>query len=472
VHLYRDEENDRRVPVTVAAPPISSTSTVVTEAPSSKVNEVACSPASSQTTRTVQSESHSPSTEPGTSLSGTDEPGTLTWNSVLNRILIHETVDTAIRTAVRERVQRSSTTNGSGHTDTHPFAAVNVGLVPNFSHPVTGSAFYDRLHAEQPHPPSSFDAVGSRQHSSVQGEQSPNGVSSGVDSYSSSNETLYRASTLTARPWPLSDIQPQEQPLTNGVPADYYGESSSSDSCLAGGHHPPLPPDRVPDLVFALLCEHLTASERSLHHRIVTPLESPRSPPDSIEVPLSNAASPTPLDERLVKKLYTLVYGLQDRVDGLEEDLVPQFATHFAEKTDCIDELGAEVLCLQEEIAELKRVVDFGNTVLVGCWEREWEAWRILLDIRNHREMKRSRLTRLLRRRKSFIEREYLVLEDRRPKGYVPKEPDTGVLRQTEEAEQQRPLENRELNALLLMAEQNVRIIKEDMEDMADLVQA
>jgi hypothetical protein len=476
VHLYRDEENDRRVPVTVVAPPSSPKSIVVAEAPSPVVREIALSSASSQTTQTIHSHSHSPSTEPGTSLSGTDEPGTLTWNSVLNRILVHEAVDPATRTTVRVRVQRSSTTNGSGHADVHPVAAVNVGLVPNFSYPVTGSAFYDRLLPEQPHPQSSVHAVSARQESSVQEEQLQNSLSSEYythGSQSTSNETLYRASTPTNRPWPLTDTQTQERPSTNGVPAGYYGDSSSSDSSLAGGHHPPLPPDRVPDLVFALLCEHLTASERSLHRRIVTPLESPRSPPSSIKVPLSNATSPTPLDERLVKKLHALVYGLQDRVDGLEEDLVPQLATHLEDKTDLIDELSAEVLYLHEDIAELKRIVDFGNTVLARCWEREWEEWRTLLDIRKHRETKRSRLTRLLRRRKSFVEREYMVLEDRIPEGYVSKEADTGAYGQGEEqTEQQIPLENRELNALLLMGEQNVRIIKEDMEDMAELVQA
>jgi hypothetical protein len=467
VHLYRDEENDRRVPVPVVAPPVSPRSTVVAEAPLPVVREAVQSPASSRTTRTTQSQSRSPSTEPGTSLSETEGPETLTWNSVLNRILVNEAVDPAMQTAVRERVQRSSTTNGSGHADAHPVAAVNVGLVPNFSFPVMGSAFYDHLLAEQPHPRAATPEVSARGYLSDREQELSNGVSPGHYSHSSSSETLYRDQSL-----PLTESRNQEKPLTNAVLAGYYGESSDSDSGFDGGYAP-LPPDRVPDLVFALLCEHLTASERSLHRRMVTPLDRPQFPPDPAKVPRSNATSPISLDIRLVQKLHTLVYGLQDCVDGLEEDLVPQLAEYLAQKTDDIEDLSTEISNLQDEIAELKRIVDFGNSVLAGCWEREWEAWRTLIDIRRHREMKRSRLSRWLRRRKSFVEREYLTLEDGRPEGYVPKASDSGVQENgREEDVQQKPLENRELNALLLMAEQNVRIIKEDMEDMAELIRA
>jgi hypothetical protein len=476
-HIYRQNESDqlqtlaaRDAPTAVSSPSASPKSTIMTEAPSSTPNEAGFSSASSQTTDTsAQTQTHSQSLT--TTPIETGERETLTWNSVLNRILNHEAVNPETREAVRERVQRSSTTNGSGHADTHPVAAVNVGIVPNFSYPVTGSAFHDCLLAEQPHPqPIVYEISATPGHSPGREQELTNGVSPDHYSHSSSSDTLYRpptpASSLTGR-------RNQAGQLTNGVPAGYYDEFSSSDSSLGDGLHLPLPPDRVPDLVFALLCEHLTASERSLHRRIVTPTELSRSPPGFLIVPASNAASPIPLDVRLVQKLHTAVYGLQDRIDGLEEDLLPQLSKWLEDKANHIEELNTEVVYVQEEIGELKRIVDFGNRVLAGCWEREWEMWRTLLDIRKHREMKRSRLSRMLRRRKSFVEREYLGLEGMRPEGYVAKGSGSGLQREgLEGVAQQRPLDNRELKALLLMAEQNVRIIKEDMEEMVELVQA
>ena len=251
--------------------------------------------------------------------------------------------------------------------------------------------------------------------------------------------------------------------LPNGVPATHYPPSSSSD--FSFGQHQPLPPDNVPDCVSNLLYTVLTSSKLDLHAEIVGGSTPTQSSALSALVPPSNADSPTPLHNRLVGKLHSTVYGLQDRVTGLEEDLVPRMTAWLTQKETKIGELNTKAANLRDEINTLKQTVDFGTKLLNGCWEREWELWSTLIAIQKQRESNRNSLSRIFSRRKSTIGSDMQVLGDSMPRGYVPQTPSS-------DRSTQRLLRTRELDAILLMAKQNVTILKEDMEDMAGLVTA
>jgi hypothetical protein len=175
--------------------------------------------------------------------------------------------------------------------------------------------------------------------------------------------------------------------------------------------------------------------------------------------------SAIPLDVRLVQKLHTAVYGLQDRIVGVEEDLIPELSTNLENKHLQVRELDVQNLSLQEEVIELKRIVDFSNKVLAGCWEREWEVWRTLNDIQRRRKACRGRLTRMFSRASDATIRDDELLHSHRPEGYVTQTQPFGRAAQG-------PLKKKELDALLLMAKQNVSILVEDLGEAKGLVEA
>lgn len=382
-------------------------------------------------------------------ISPTDEGSTqpATWTSALNSILHNEAVDPAMREAVIDRARHNSATRGSEHHETLPIAPVDAGLVPNFSYPVAASAFYDRV-----------DAAQESQIRPVQEDELlPNGVSVETSSHTSSNDTLYRDPTPLS--WPLRGGQEEtHSPLTNGVPPGYYPPSSSdgtagtADTSIDPRQRPPPPPDLVPEHTSTLLSSILTPSEFALHREIVHGAALVGTP---ISPTRSNTSSSTPLDTRLIQKLDTVVYGLQDRINGLEDDLVPQLGTWLEQKDLEISELHIETSNLRDEVAELKRIVDFSSRTLGLCREREWEVWQTLLDIQRKREEKRSPLSRVFSWVRGNPTRDVDGLQSCRSTDLGNK----GLLK-------------KELDALLLIAKQNVDVIDEDMEEMARLVWA
>ncbi|KAF1946280.1 hypothetical protein EJ02DRAFT_336767 [Clathrospora elynae] len=451
-YTYRDDDGNRHVVFPGRELPAMTTSTVSTsltvipEAPTPGEHGLAISTIPAQAHPTLARAQVEPiKSRPDSRSTAVEPTEELTWNSALNRILSNEAVDPVAKYAVRERVQRSSTTNGSGHRDTCFVAAAEAGLVPNFSYPIVGSAFYDRVAAEQA--------------DQGPGESLPNGVSPGYYGRSSSNDSNLN------RPRIRATSQAPEELLPNSISPSYHGSFFSSDFSLHSHPRTPTPPDLTPDHVSSLLCSLLTPSELSLHHHIVLdPI------PDILDTsPPSKAASPIPLDARLVQKLHDILYGLQDRIDGLEDDLVPKMSAWLVEKELRVGFLTLSITILEEEIKELRSVVNFGNRVLEGCWEREWENWRTVLLMRQKRDANRSVVSRLLLRtfHSRRIDDEGLIGESL-PEGYVPKPSGNGTQEQesTAGSEQQKPLKNKELNALVLMAQQNVRIIKEDVEEM------
>lgn len=391
-----------------------------------------------------------------------EQPELLTWLTALNRIIRNNVVDPATRARIRERVRQNSATADIGHGDTHPITVTDAGLVPDFSYPIAGSAFHDRLHAKQAPSSQSLEDI-----RGVEEQQQPltNGVSSGHDSDLSSSRTLYRSPTPNN--WPLrggSEESPAQ--LTNGVHPGYYPPSSSSgDSSNDALHYPPALPDSVPEHVFNLLCSLLTPSELALHYDMVQGSAPSHLLPFPTLVPHSNATSDIPIEVRLVQRLHTAVHGLQDRVWSLEEDLIPQLSAHLEEKHLQIRELDQENGSLKDEITELKRIADFSTNILTGCWEREWEVWRTLLDIQKKREAYRSPLARIFSRTTTPGVQDDELLDYCKPEGYVALPLSAGRATQG-------LLKKNKLDALLLMAKQNVSILIENLGELKGLAEA
>ncbi|CAN9323372.1 unnamed protein product [Alternaria sp. RS040] len=398
---------------------------------------------------------------------GSEQPEQLTWNSALNSILRNEAVDPVMRARVRERIERGLTSANQKLLDknSYPVTMKDAGLVPNFSHPSAGSEFHDRLQSGQANRSLSLENF--RQPEEQQEEHSlPTGVHPGHHNRSNSSSALYCSPPHSN--WPLRGGNEESPPqLTNGVPPGYYPSSSgSSDGSNNDPHHrPPSPPDRVPEHVFAFLCSLLTPSELALHYDVIFDSAPPHPPPFPNLVPRSNATSATPVDVRLVQKLHTAVYGLQDHIVGVEEDLIPELSTNLENKHLQVKELDVQNLSLQEEVIELKRIIDFSNKVLAGCWEREWEVWRTLNDIQRRREACRGRLARMFSRASDATIRDDELLHSHRPEGYVAQTQPFGRAAQG-------PLKKKELDALLLMAKQNVSILVEDLGEARGLVEA
>ncbi|EMD93962.1 hypothetical protein COCC4DRAFT_70330 [Bipolaris maydis ATCC 48331] len=376
----------------------------------------------------------------------------LTWKSALKSILFHEEVDPAMRASVMERAQCSSTIGAPEHQVMPLFAPADVGLVPNFSYPIAASAFYDRIDAAQ-----TPRARSPQEKEQRYEELLPNGVLPEHRSHASSNETLYRDPSLLN--WPLRGGQCRGHvALTNGVPPGYYPSSSSSSSSdTPPNPHPrsPFPPNLVPEQISALLRSLLTSPELTLHHQIVhqtTPVST-------------SSQSRLETHARLIKKLTAAVYGLQVCIAGLEDNLVPQLSTYLEHKDREIDDLDVEISRLGNEITELRRTVDFGTRVLSQCRSREWEIWHTLFDIQRKREERCNSLSHVFSRPRS---------------GTVPHAEAANLSAPPSSAAQavssgraaRGVLKKKELDALLLMAKQNIEIIDEGMKEMAGTVQA
>ena len=453
MHIYHDRDSARATgpdPIVTITPPLKPVAVSRTRTPSVK-GDTRSHPSTQEDPHPVPAQGWLPKNPPLTPLNEAEEFDVLTWNTALNHILNNEAVNPTMRAAVQESVQRHFTTNGSDHVDNHPTAAVNLGLVPNFSRPVTGSAFYGRdkkvfaartvEHCEGPH-----------YHESLE-----NGVGVGNYNLSISDEH-------TTMDWPLTlrgcqDLRYGQLP--NGVLANHYLPSSSSDSSF--GQHQPLPLDPVPNCVFNLLYTILTSSELDLHQEIVGGSALSQPPALSASVPSGSATSAIPLHDRLVGKLYSTVSGLQDRIAGLEEDLVPNMTAWLAQKESLISEQNTKIANLDAEITTLKQTVDFGTKLLGGYWEREWELWGTLLDIQKQQKAGRSSLFRIFSRGKSIIVPDRQLLGDGIRKGYAARTSSSNRAAQGQ-------LKTGELDAILLMMKQNVTILKQDMEDMAGLV--
>ncbi|KAJ4372373.1 hypothetical protein N0V83_004147 [Neocucurbitaria cava] len=361
----------------------------------------------------------------------------LTWTLALNRTLDDKTVDPAMKQAVQERVQSSNMVNGFKNDEKVLVSAQDAGFVPNFSYPITGSAFYER-----------------------------------VDPHNRPRGHMLIGATAEDR----KGEGEKAKKLTNGVTRDSSDSGYSTDSSHDTLYRALSPSDTAPDRVHSLLGSVLTPSELCLHYRIVNGASNTEifnSAPSSGTAPISNAESSTPRQIRLIRKLHTITLGLQDRVNGLEDGLVPQMSNWLKKKDVRIDELGVECQRSQDQIANLKYVVDFGNKVIRRSWERESEVWRTLAQLqKSHRARDNALYRRITRRWRDqglhAHQREDTISSEseRQASRYAFLDDSTRSTIRTISA-----LSNSELDALITISAQNVRVLGEDVADMVRLVE-
>jgi hypothetical protein len=359
---------------------------------------------------------------------------TLTWNLCLNKILYHEAVDPEIKQRVKERVQRSHTTNGDGVGAHFYVAAAEAGLVPNFSYPVAGGSFYNR----EVHEVETLTRVADL----VTADQ----VTGGDDAEEGRNTPRVPPQSQGFDfdfGFDLPDGIPTPSSLKSYRSTSPSNNSGSPTSDFLSRQTTPANPD-VTRCLNTLLTEVLGPSEVNLLNSIIASSTSPLPSAQTTTTPN------IPLvHTRLAHSLYTLLHHLQDRTTHLENTLLPQLGTALERKTFTIDVLSIEIRNLSDRITEVKTAVDFASKIVAGCWVREYEMMRILTDVQNLQSFKTCGVWR----------RVFGCRSDRTGLGCG------------SEGEDRENLTKREVDALVLMAEQNVKILREDVDDMVERVE-
>lgn len=325
---------------------------------------------------------------------------------------------------VKERVKSSTTTNGDGTNEHFHVSPIEAGLVPSFCYPVAGSPFYDHVSTAKSSPPALTNKeVNGVANSGVGGDSEPEWHTSNVTKHS--DRSLNFDFGLHNDTTPSTPSSPLRSPT-----------SSTSDSL----YRAPTPPSTstTRHCLNTLLTEMLTQSELDLCETVLRP-------------PLNSSARLDPLQTRLTLSLHRALLHLQDRVLYLEDNLLPQLAAALEKKTYTIDVLSVEVRNLDDQIRELKYTLDFGNKILAGCWVREYEMWRTLLGVKQTR--RRKEWWRWWNTKKV----EEVILS-----------PDEGEELGTGD---EINLRTGELEALIGMAEQNVDILREDVDNMVEKVE-
>ncbi len=373
----------------------------------------------------------------GTSVTSSSNNNGLTWDGALSHILNSGYIDPATIQTIQERTQNSQLVNGTGNA--HPASSLTraAGLVPNFSYPIAGSAFYDRTAAEQP-----------SQHPLTNGINGSNHIDEKLTNGVLPHETLN---------WPLSD------------------------SILEQERHIATPIDEPPDRLRSLLTSELTRSELSLHNHIIN--TAPSSTNGTVLPPYlatSNTLATMCRVERLIHRQHYLLHGLQDRVNGLEDSLVPQLSTWLEQKTHTIHQMALE-------IAMLKKIVDSGNEVLGGCWSREEELLLTLVKFRERGKQKERRFRKWRRRKSQYVPDEQSLATGKKDEraeedadmhgevGEVPESVQQGRSEQTTSEQRihlchsttaRSVLSRRELDVLVDMTKRNVQFLEQNIDEM------
>jgi hypothetical protein len=371
---------------------------------------------------------------PSSSQMSLDSSIMMTWNMCLNDVLKNEVVDPAMKQAVIKRVKDSMTTNGTGERDYCHISTYEAGLVPNFSYPVAGGEFYDRV-AELESPP--LPMTNGLHRNAERGSEKEEHVQWQAFDYG------LKRTNVVLTPSPAVSPTPSPSP---SPPRSSSSENTSSDTL----YRRPSPPseEKINLRIRKLLTEVLSPSELNLcSSDLSNTLHPLRSPRINAHLP---SQSPLPTPTRLTQSLHSLLHHLQDRVIYFEDNLLPQLGTALETKTFIIDVMSVEVQNLGGQIREMKAAVDFSTKILAHCWVREFEMWRTLEDIRQGRGLRgRPWWGRLMRWKWSRRQRE--------DGAFPPRDSEK--------------LKIAELNAMALMAEQNLQILREDVDDMVERIE-
>jgi hypothetical protein len=357
----------------------------------------------------------------------------MTWNMYLNDILKNEAVDPAMKQAVIKGVKDSVAINDTGEGDYFHITTHEAGLVPNFSYPVAGAEFYDRVDTVESPP---LPLTNGLHRNAEGGPEKADRVQWQAFDFS--------AKRLNGILTPSPAFPPTPSPSPSPVRST-SSENTSSDTLY---HRPSLPSEEMISLrINKLLAEVLSLSELNLYHSNLSNLpHPPPSPQLNAHLPRE---SPLPTSTRLTQSLHSLLHHLQDRVIYFEDNLLLSLGTALETKTFTIDVMSVEVQNLGDQIREMKAAVDFSTKILAHCWVREFEVWRTLEGMRRKRALRRR-------------------LWWGRLMGWKwSKGSDDGVYSPRDSER----LKNGELNAMALMAEQNVQILREDVDDMAERIE-
>jgi hypothetical protein len=239
----------------------------------------------------------------------------------------------------------------------------------------------------------------------------------------------------------------EECPIRLGIysPASaHLNPSASSDSLYyqqtAVGRATPIPSSIFRDI--------LSPSELDLYREIVT--HDPRfstllGQAESRQVPL-------------ICKLHTAIFVLQERLTDLEDNVLPTLCHNLEEKTNEIEDMFVVDRERTKHIIDMERIVDSGSGVLEGCWARECSLLNTLLHIRTKRLMRRGFVAMRFRQNATYT-------HDRQRFDSLASSVGSETM-----AGREASLKRSALDTLTDMAAQDVRILREDVGDIVDLI--
>jgi len=307
---------------------------------------------------------------------------------------------------VQESVGRALTTNGIGSEVRLPTSSVDP--IINHSNPGTSTR---KTGAE---------------------EQSPTSPLTNGIHYKTTSSDQDKRSSLFVNRSPSPDPPYNESTPPHEVLSSYRSSTASTSN---DSPSPPQSHTSSSKRIHSLLRTFLSPSELSLFNTI-----GPHVTPGN---PYANGFRvPRPLQARLVSKCHTLIHHLQDRNTYFEHTVVPSISESLEGKAYDIDVMNLDAKEFSKQILELRRAIDFANKIITSTYEREFEMYRTLASIRQQRRFKG--LMGMLRKWRGE-KRDSRLDEDAVNK----------------------LLTRRELDAMMLMAEQNVRILREDADEMS-----
>ena len=285
----------------------------------------------------------------------------------------------------------------------------DVGMVPNFSYPIASARWCER-HDINAFPSMDSDKQEDLDLNTSWGNQCHQLVGLGISLY------IDRPSSTTTKRCPPASSNSLYRPLTHRT-------STRSDPYL-------------------VLRDILEPSELDMYQEIVT--HDPRF------TVLLNDADVLSRQVPLVQKLHRTLSALLDQSADLE-DLY----------TD---------LCKRTEM--LKKMVNFGNKVMEGCWKRECLLLNTLLAIQQRRSAPYGFAARFLRRKnggtviaESPTTNSMFRERDRQSLCWFACSIGSGTVSGSEML-----LKQGELDVLIAIAAQNVKVLKDDVQDSVNLV--
>ncbi|KAF2750542.1 hypothetical protein M011DRAFT_523556 [Sporormia fimetaria CBS 119925] len=352
-------------------------------------------------------------------------PATLTWNTALNCLLASGCLDIDTVGAIQQRVSENSPT-------AEPTLA-NTDLVPNFSRPIIAAPFYDRRISPVPHLsiPETDTIL-------------PNGPFHNFNEDDDTDDSLCTV--------PVSyEKKGKQKALPNGpippYPTDDDYETDDSLytlplSCKQKKQHKPLPNGPIPPS---------PPTTPLLHPRPIRPTGLPTSDELALLCPYEGTIA---TQARLIRDLHVEIDNLNAQLQHVKDE-------------GKVAALKAMTDRLRKEIGVLKRAVNLGGRIVGSCWERERAIWVDLREmLERHCGGDRDSVCAWLGVRRRSRHSTSLELQrhrlDDEAEGFGSS---AGGAVHIGCAELRR-----ELEGIVEVAEQNLRVLQEDVTDLTEVI--